>query len=307
MPALVQFVEVGANLVLGEACVSHPGHAVSQHFVRAIRVLLEEVPKHAPSPKSRASAAEGHVANSHSSVVMSMHLLAPKFDTVCSATTCSINHCLELCNRLLYNFVVAHGHRHHGRHSGRSRRRDPRVARTRATVLGAARRLLVEEGADAVTALRISEETGIARTTIYRHWPDRENLLRDTIASEESEPEIELTGDARADLIALLVFMSEQIGKRRGARIMAVALDRSGLRGEAGGPHREMVNRRMDPLREVVVAAIAAGDLPGDLDVDGAVASLAGPLFFRAVFMRQEATPTFIEGVVDSFLAAHSG
>jgi len=88
---------------------------------------------------------------------------------------------------------------------------------------------------------------------------------------------------------------------------MAVALDRSGLRGEAGGPHREMVNRRMDPLREVVVAAIAAGDLPGDLDVDGAVASLAGPLFFRAVFMRQEATPTFIEGVVDSFLAAHSG
>lgn len=208
---------------------------------------------------------------------------------------------------MLYNFVVAHGHRHHGRHSGRSRRRDPRVARTRATVLGAARRLLVEEGADAVTALRISEETGIARTTIYRHWPDRENLLRDTIASEESEPEIELTGDARADLIALLVFMSEQIGKRRGARIMAVALDRSGLRGEAGGPHREMVNRRMDPLREVVVAAIAAGDLPGDLDVDGAVASLAGPLFFRAVFMRQEATPTFIEGVVDSFLAAHSG
>lgn len=173
-------------------------------------------------------------------------------------------------------------------------------------MLAAARRLLVEEGADAVTALRVSEETGIARTTIYRHWPDREDLLRDTVASEQSEPQVELTGDTRADLIALLSFMGDQIGKRPGARIMAVALDRSGLRGEAGGPHREMVSRRMDPLRKVVVAAIAAGDLPDDLDVDGAIASLAGPPFFRAVLLRQKATPAFIESVVDAFLAAHS-
>ena len=157
-----------------------------------------------------------------------------------------------------------------------------------------------------MTALRVSEETGIARTTIYRHWPDREDLLRDTIAFDDNEPKIELTGDTRTDLISLLTFMSDQIGKRRGARIMAVALDRSGLRGEAGGPHREMVSRRMDPLRQVVEAGVAAGDLPADVDVDGAVASLAGPLFFRAVFLRQKPSPEFIRSVVDSFLTAQS-
>ncbi len=173
-------------------------------------------------------------------------------------------------------------------------------------VLEAARKLLVEEGADAVTALRVSEVTGIARTTIYRHWPQREDLLRDTVALEEAEPAIELTGDTRADLIVLLSFMAEQMGRRRGARIMAVALDRSGLRGEAGGPHREIVSRRMDPLRRVIESGVAAGDLPGDLDIDGAVASLAGPPFFRAVFLRQKATAEFVSEVVDSFLAAHS-
>ncbi len=203
---------------------------------------------------------------------------------------------------------MGHRHRRHGGHRGRggSRRVDPRIARTRAVVLEAARKLLVEEGADAVTALRVSEETGIARTTIYRHWPDREDLLRDTVAFEEADPQLELTGETRADLISLLTFVSDQLGKRRGARMMAVALDRSGLRGQAGGPHREMVSRRLDPLRQVVESGIASGDLPEALDVDGAIASLAGPPFFRAVFLRQKPSVEFIEDVVDSFLDAHS-
>ena len=169
-----------------------------------------------------------------------------------------------------------------------------------------ARRLLVEEGADAVTALRVSEETGIARTTIYRHWPDREDLLRDTLALEEAEPQIELTGDLRSDLVAILTAMGEQIGKRRGARMMAVSLDRSGLRGEAGGPHREMVKRRLNPLRRAIEAGIDSGELRAALDVEGAIATLAGPSFFRAVFFRQRPSPEFIEEVVDSFLATHT-
>ncbi|MDX2344279.1 MAG: TetR/AcrR family transcriptional regulator [Acidimicrobiia bacterium] len=202
---------------------------------------------------------------------------------------------------------MAHEHRRHGGHRGRGgqRRRDPRVARTREVVLEAARKLLEVEGADAVTALRISEATGIARTTIYRHWPDREDLLRDTVAAEEPEVPIPLTGDMRTDLIGLLAHMGEQIGRRRGARLMAVAVDRSGLRGEAGGPHRDMVRRRLDPLRQVINAGIAAGGLPPDLDVDAAVASLAGPPFFRAVFLHQAASPEFVVDVVDSFLASH--
>ena len=202
---------------------------------------------------------------------------------------------------------MAHEHRRHGGHRGRvgNRRRDPRVARTRAAVLEAARKLLVDEGADAVTALRVSEETGIARTTIYRHWPDREDLLRDTLAAEEPELPLPPTGDTRSDLIAILTHMGEQLGRRRGARMMAVAVDRSGLRGEAGGPHRDMVRRRMDPLRKVIAAGIDGGDLPGGLDMDSAVASLAGPPFFRAVFLRQEPSREFVTDVVDSFLASH--
>lgn len=206
---------------------------------------------------------------------------------------------------MLYSWRMEHS-RHGGhRGGGGHRRRDPRVARTRSVVLEAARKLLVEEGAETVTALRISEATGIARTTIYRHWPDREDLLRDTVALEEPEPPVALTGDTRTDLIVILTHMSDRIGRRRGARFMAVSIERSGLRGDVGSPHRDMVRRRLEPLQNVLENAVAAGNLDESLDVEAAVAQLAGPPFFRAVFMRQQFDPVFLADVVDAFLAAH--
>ncbi len=193
----------------------------------------------------------------------------------------------------------------HNRGGHHGRRRDPRIARTRAKVLEAARRLLTEEGPDSVTALRISEATGIARTTIYRHWPDREDLLRDTVAIEEPEIHVALTGDTRADLVAMLSHMADRIGKRRSARMMAVVIERSGHRGHTGGPHREMFRRRLEPLRDIIEAGIANGDLDSSIDVDEAVAQLAGPAFFQAVLLRRKIEPVFITTVVDSFLAAY--
>jgi len=205
---------------------------------------------------------------------------------------------------MLYSEDMARHGKGHGSHH--SRRGDPRVARTRAIVLEAARTLLVEEGPDAVTALRVSEATGVARTTIYRHWPDRDDLLRDALAIEEPDHHIPPTGDTRRDLEAMLAHMAERLGRRRGARVMAVAIERSGYRGESGGPHREMVRRRMEPLRKVIEAGVARGDLPETLDVDDAVAQLAGPAFFQAVFMRRKVAPEFISAVVDGFMRAHT-
>ena len=61
---------------------------------------------------------------------------------------------------------------------------DPRVARTRRDVLAAAREVLLEDGWERVTLARVAERSGYARTTLYRHWPQRLDLLRDLIGEE---------------------------------------------------------------------------------------------------------------------------
>src|SRR6202034_3827583 len=59
---------------------------------------------------------------------------------------------------------------------------DPRVARTRAAVLGAAIDLLAERGYSGFSVEGVVERTGIAKTTLYRHWPTRDDLLAAAIA-----------------------------------------------------------------------------------------------------------------------------
>lgn len=54
---------------------------------------------------------------------------------------------------------------------------DPRIERTQALVVEAAAELLAERGFERITIDGIAERSGVARSTIYRHWPDRADLL----------------------------------------------------------------------------------------------------------------------------------
>src|SRR5919109_45569 len=81
--------------------------------------------------------------------------------------------------------------------------RDPRLARTRETVLAAVRRLLDSEGPQAVTFGRVSRETGVSRTTLYRHWAGPSELLADAWARVIPPNTVAHSADLRADLIEL--------------------------------------------------------------------------------------------------------
>jgi AcrR family transcriptional regulator len=63
-------------------------------------------------------------------------------------------------------------------------RRTPRQARSRqklAQVLAAADRLLVAEGADALTTTRVAAEAGVSVGALYQYLPDRDAII-DTLA-----------------------------------------------------------------------------------------------------------------------------
>ena len=53
---------------------------------------------------------------------------------------------------------------------------DPRLAATRNLALDTALIILQEEGVLAVTHASVSKATGISRSTLYRHWPEIDQL-----------------------------------------------------------------------------------------------------------------------------------
>ena len=98
---------------------------------------------------------------------------------------------------------------------------DPRVVRTRRDVLRAAIEVLIEDGWDAVTQPNVARAAGYSKATVYAHWPDRMNLLRDAFAGFGSMPHHAPTGDLRTDLVGELISFRQamvdhnyELGKR---------------------------------------------------------------------------------------------
>ncbi|MEU6371526.1 TetR/AcrR family transcriptional regulator [Streptomyces sp. NPDC046909] len=59
---------------------------------------------------------------------------------------------------------------------------DLRARRSGVAALAAATELLLEGSPESVTHASVAARAGVGRATVYRHWPDLESLLLDTLA-----------------------------------------------------------------------------------------------------------------------------
>src|ERR1700722_2822321 len=80
---------------------------------------------------------------------------------------------------------------------------DERVRRSRAAVLDVTTKLLFERGYGGATVDEISRRSGVAKTTISRHWPTRTDLLRDACSTLGTPLETPDAGSFAADVTAL--------------------------------------------------------------------------------------------------------
>jgi AcrR family transcriptional regulator len=155
----------------------------------------------------------------------------------------------------------------------------------RLAVLRAADDLVAERGFGGVSIEGIAARAGVAKQTIYRWWPSKVDILLDTLVEDAAGP------------LAIAPPGSAVEGMRRYLRSLARFLvkDSSGkvllaLIGEAQhDPQTARVfhERYLDPqrarARELLRAGVASGELSADLDVDGALDALSGPILLRAL------------------------
>ncbi|MCH8983422.1 MAG: TetR/AcrR family transcriptional regulator, partial [Acidobacteria bacterium] len=140
---------------------------------------------------------------------------------------------------------------------------NPRTTRIRDIVLQAVIELLVAEGAGAVTALRVSKHAGVARSTIYQHWPDQNNLLLDAI-DRIMIPDVptSITNNLEEDLTTALANLRRRMTKQPFRALFATLLDHANRDKAFVAPQRRFVNGVLQPIREILTAATQRGDLP---------------------------------------------
>ena len=87
---------------------------------------------------------------------------------------------------------------------------DPRIERTRRVVLDAALALLVERGYGEVTIEAVAAESGVAKSTIYRHWPGRLELINDAFLELKPTLPVPPDGDVRERLVVVLEHLAQE-------------------------------------------------------------------------------------------------
>lgn len=185
---------------------------------------------------------------------------------------------------------------------------DPRVERTRAAVIEAASDLLVADGPSAITHANVAAVANVSRTTVYNHWPTREDLLRATIDSvgRVAPDESQLTGPIRSDLDILCEPLIADLTDDQRAPMIVNMMARA-LHDETVVTVRdEFVERFAQAFRVAVTGAIGRGELRDDVDVRVALASIAGSFVFARFMSGDGFDRAYADNVLDEFVRVNA-
>ncbi|MFE9662256.1 TetR family transcriptional regulator [Streptomyces sp. NPDC005955] len=173
-----------------------------------------------------------------------------------------------------------------GRKAGRPRRIDPE------RIVAVARRILQEEGVDALSMRRVAKEVGTTPMALYHHVRDKDELLMLTLSGmARTVPRPELPEDPRERLIAMSLHMYRTL------RRMPWVVDVLSL-GDLTDKGALWI------MEEFIGAAMACG-----LSADDAVRAyrtvwhcVYGELVFRAAMERRAAEPGRVRNFPDGLL-----
>lgn len=189
-----------------------------------------------------------------------------------------------------------------GRDGGRDA--DPRVLLSRERVLAATLDLLTETGLGGVTIDDISRRSGVAKTTIYRHWPDRAALVIDAcLRMTDGDEEPPDTGSLDGDVRAILANLAELLVTARWSSVLPSIVDAAERDPVIAEVHSRLQRRHEAPLLAVLERAALRGELPPEADLSAIAATLRGPLYFRRWFSREPIDDDFLELIVRGVLA----
>jgi AcrR family transcriptional regulator len=181
---------------------------------------------------------------------------------------------------------------------------DPRVLVSRERVLTTTLDLLMETGLGELTIDDISRRSGVAKTTIYRHWANRSALVIDACSrmtdSQQAPPD---TGSLEGDVRAILTDIAELLAAARWSSILPSIVDAAEHDPQFADIHSRIQHGHAAPLRAALDQAALRGEIPSAADRNAIAAALLGPLFYRRWFSREQIDAEFVETIIRGAIA----
>ena len=189
--------------------------------------------------------------------------------------------------------------------SGADHRRPgrPRSEQAEQAIIEATLDLFAEKGFEGVCVEAVAARAGVGKATIYRRWPNKEELLLAALGSLKSPYPVPGGVCARDDLVAMLEVMCADMADPRKARRYALLLGEGQKYPRLMERYQEtVVKPRREAMRAVIRRGIESGELRADIDVEVAQLALTGTVLAKERAAGSRLDGEFAARVVDELM-----
>jgi AcrR family transcriptional regulator len=169
-------------------------------------------------------------------------------------------------------------------------------------VLHAAAEQLSVAGYAALRIEDVAARSGVNKTTIYRRWPTKLELVRAVLHERAARIELPDTGELRSDILIVLRQIAESLGTPAGQGFTRIV--------QAEKAHPEVaalvraIRQENNAMRRVIFErAKARGEIPEQSDSELLVELTVAPVISRIVHIAQPADERFLTVLTDMVVA----
>ena len=182
-----------------------------------------------------------------------------------------------------------------------------RAARSREKMLRAATELLVEAGPRALTVDAVSDASGVAKSTLYRHWSSRDEMVVDVVrcnVPDVADPD--LSGSFESVLKTWLSNVAATLADPQWSRIIPALMSLRATMPDLADVVETDRSAKAEVLGTILDVGVREGCIPAGLDLQDVDRMLLGPLVFTAILGDEARLEHLAIVVADRFIASYA-
>lgn len=179
---------------------------------------------------------------------------------------------------------------------------DPRVERSRRVILSAALEMLSEVGYGGLTIEAVAARAGVGKSTVYRHWRSKLELVEDAIKSLKPAVAWPTTGTVRERVVVVLQEIAHAMADSTWSNCLPAIIEAAERDPELMAIHRRLAAERRELLVGLLTEGVTSGEVPAEADMRVLADCLVGPILLRRLLLHEPFDNPAICRLVDQLL-----
>jgi len=182
---------------------------------------------------------------------------------------------------------------------------DPRIERSRTTILEATLDELADVGYGALTIESVARRAGASKATIYRHWTGKLDLVGDAVEQLKQMPRPPDTADRYEQIVGYVAAIADHLANGRFAACVPALIEASLSDPAVREFHIRTSKERLAFGARLLDQAKEAGLLDPTVDTSAMTERLVAPLFLRKLMSEHPFPPAEARALVDAVLGPY--